>query len=383
MKDFLGLPPDWSATGWQIDQLIVIIHWFMFALFLFWGGYFVYVLVRFRASRQPKAMYEGAKASWSKFLEVGIVLFEIVLLVGLRVPAVVVSAWPAARPRSSRRCVRVVAEQFAWNFHYPGADGVWGRTDPTLIDTAANPLGLDRQDPAAKDDIHTLNNLYLPVDKPALLYLSSKDVIHSFFLPYMRVKHDAVPGQVVPIWFEPVKTGDSEIGCAQLCGMSHFRMRGFLHVQEQAAYDAWLAEQVPAVPPPRPRPLRRAGYAAARAAPSVDVHSLPALNALLNGTSFVLLLIGYALIRRGRRDAHQRVMIAAFACSVLFLTSYLIYHAQVGSVRFQGEGALRTIYLSILLTHTVLAAAVPFLAAITLTRGAARRASIGTRRSRA
>ena len=101
----------------------------------------------------------------------------------------------------------------------------------------------------------------------------------------------------------------------------------------------------------------------------MDVHSLPALNALLNGISFVLLMIGYVLIRRGNRGAHQRVMIAAFVCSVVFLTSYLIYHAQVGSVRFQGEGTLRTVYLSILLTHTVLAAAVPFLAAITLTRG--------------
>jgi protein SCO1/2/putative membrane protein len=101
----------------------------------------------------------------------------------------------------------------------------------------------------------------------------------------------------------------------------------------------------------------------------VDVHSLPALNALLNGTSFVLLLIGYVLIRRGRRDAHQRFMLAAFACSVLFLASYLIYHAQVGSVRFQGTGPLRTVYLSILLTHTVLAATVPFLAVVTLTRG--------------
>ena len=100
----------------------------------------------------------------------------------------------------------------------------------------------------------------------------------------------------------------------------------------------------------------------------MTVHSLPALNALLNGTSFVLLLIGYALIRNGRRAAHQRVMIAAFCCSVLFLTSYLIYHAQVGSVRFQGDGPVRTLYLSILLTHTVLAAAVPFLAAITLVR---------------
>jgi len=70
-------------------------------------------------------------------------------------------------------------------------------------------------------------------------------VIHSFFLPYMRVKHDAIPGNVVPVWFKPVEAGDSEIGCAQLCGLSHFRMRGFLHIQEQAAYDQWLASQAP------------------------------------------------------------------------------------------------------------------------------------------
>jgi uncharacterized membrane protein YozB (DUF420 family) len=101
----------------------------------------------------------------------------------------------------------------------------------------------------------------------------------------------------------------------------------------------------------------------------LDVHSLPAANALLNGASFVLLAIGYVAIRRGRRRAHHRFMIGAFVCSVLFLISYLVYHAQVGSVRFAGSGTLRTVYLSILLTHTVLAAAVPFLATITLVRG--------------
>jgi len=105
----------------------------------------------------------------------------------------------------------------------------------------------------------------------------------------------------------------------------------------------------------------------------LDVHSLPALNALLNGLSFLLLVVGYVLIRRGHRAAHQRFMVAAFASSVLFLTSYLVYHAQVGSVRFQGTGPVRTVYLTILLTHTVLAAAVPFLAVITLTRGLRRR----------
>jgi uncharacterized membrane protein YozB (DUF420 family) len=104
-----------------------------------------------------------------------------------------------------------------------------------------------------------------------------------------------------------------------------------------------------------------------------DVHNLPALNASLNALSAVLLATGYVLIRNRRWIAHRNVMTAALVSSVLFLTSYLIYHAQVGSVRFPGTGAPRTIYLTILVTHTVLAAAVPFLAGITVVRAWRRR----------
>ena len=99
-----------------------------------------------------------------------------------------------------------------------------------------------------------------------------------------------------------------------------------------------------------------------------DVHELPAVNATLNALAALLLVTGYVLIRRRRWIAHRNVMTAALACSVLFLISYLIYHAQVGSVRFPGTGTPRTIYLAILLTHTVLAAAVPVLAGITVVR---------------
>jgi uncharacterized membrane protein YozB (DUF420 family) len=101
----------------------------------------------------------------------------------------------------------------------------------------------------------------------------------------------------------------------------------------------------------------------------MEVRDLPALNAGLNAVSAFLLMTGFVLIRRRQIEAHRRVMIAAFAVSVLFLISYLIYHAQVGSVRFEKTGPIRTVYLSILLTHTVLAALVPFLAVITLFRG--------------
>ncbi len=100
----------------------------------------------------------------------------------------------------------------------------------------------------------------------------------------------------------------------------------------------------------------------------MGVHDLPAVNASLNSCAAVLLVWGYTLIRRKRIDAHRRVMIAAFSVSVGFLISYLVYHYEVGSVRFQKTGTIRTVYLTILLTHTVLAAAVPFLAGIALYR---------------
>lgn len=101
----------------------------------------------------------------------------------------------------------------------------------------------------------------------------------------------------------------------------------------------------------------------------IEVRDLPAVNATLNTASAALLVTGYALIRGGRREAHRKVMCAAFGVSAAFLVCYLIYHFQVGSVRYQKTGVLRTVYLTILLTHTVLAAAVPPLAVITLSRG--------------
>jgi putative membrane protein len=106
---------------------------------------------------------------------------------------------------------------------------------------------------------------------------------------------------------------------------------------------------------------------------TLSIRDLPALNATLNATAAVMLTIGWLLIRARRREAHRKVMLAAFATSILFLVSYLVYHFNVGSVRFQKTGTIRTVYLTILLTHTVLAATVPFLAVITLRRAWAAR----------
>ncbi len=106
---------------------------------------------------------------------------------------------------------------------------------------------------------------------------------------------------------------------------------------------------------------------------NLTLADLPTLNAALNATSAVLLLLGWVLILRRKIDAHRRAMLSAFGCSIVFLVSYLVYHFQVGSGKFQGTGTIRTGYLTILLTHTVLAAAVPFLAVVTLSRALARR----------
>ncbi len=99
-----------------------------------------------------------------------------------------------------------------------------------------------------------------------------------------------------------------------------------------------------------------------------EVATLPSVNAALNAIAAALLVTGFAFIRRKNVSAHRLCMLGAFTCSILFLVSYLYYHSQVGSVRFQGSGSIRTLYLSILLTHTVFAATVPFLALITLWR---------------
>jgi cytochrome c oxidase subunit 2 len=242
MRELLQFPVQASAHAAQIDQMTVLTHWLMAVLFVGWGAFFIYTLIRFRKGANPKASYEGVKSHVASYIEWIIAGIELVLIVAFAIPAWAsrVDAFPQ---ENQATVVRVVAEQFAWNVHYPGADGQFGRTDPKLMG-ADNPLGLDRTDPAAKDDITTINQLVLPVGKPVIVHLTSKDTIHSFSLIQMRVKQDAIPGQTIPVWFTPILTGDWEINCSQLCGLGHFRMRGAYSIKTQADFDAWMQDQV-------------------------------------------------------------------------------------------------------------------------------------------
>lgn len=237
-----GLPLDASAHGYKIDQMILFVHLLMLVLFIGWAVYFILAVSKFRKSRHPQASYHGVKNHVSSYIEIGVVVAEAVLLVGFSIPfwAKHVNAFPE-RPDMIK--VRVVAQQFAWNIHYPGKDGIFGKTNPKLVNEQENPVGLDLTDPHAKDDIVTVNQLHLPIGHPAMIYLSSKDVIHSFSLPVMRVKQDVIPGMSIPTWFTPTKTGNFEIACAQLCGLSHYRMRGYLIIQSDEEFNKWMEEQ--------------------------------------------------------------------------------------------------------------------------------------------
>jgi cytochrome c oxidase subunit 2 len=241
MRELLGLPLGASTHAGEIDHMIVLVHWLMLVLFVGWGLFFIFTLIRFRRSANPRADYHGVKSHVSSYVEVAVAVVEVVLLVFFAIPAW--SARVSALPSESESLVvRVVGEQFAWNVHYPGRDGQFGRTDIRLV-TPENPIGLDRADAAAKDDIATINQFNMPVNRPIIVHLSTKDVIHSFSLPQMRVKQDAIPGMSIPVWFEANQTGDWEINCSQLCGLGHYRMRGFYSVKSQADYDTWYREE--------------------------------------------------------------------------------------------------------------------------------------------
>jgi cytochrome c oxidase subunit II len=254
MTEWLGMPALAATHGAQIDNLVGWIHIFMLILFVGWGGFILYAIVRFRRSRNPVADYKGVTSKNSTYAEIGVAIVEAVLLIGFAIPL-----WAArvdtVPPENQALTVNLTPEQFAWNVRYAGPDGVFGRTDIKLIDLQSNPLGVDRSDPAAKDDVTTVNQVYLPVNKPIIVNLRSKDVIHSFNVPEFRVKQDAIPGLTIPIWFIPnvttaemrQRTGNPqfqyEIACAQLCGLGHYRMRGFVTVLSTEEFQKWMDDE--------------------------------------------------------------------------------------------------------------------------------------------
>jgi cytochrome c oxidase subunit 2 len=209
-------PESLSSIGPQIDQLFMVILWITGIIFLLVEGALLVFLIRYRQPAHPRAAYvHGHRTA------------EVIWTV---IPAIIVTAlafasqrvWAHVRgaPPPHQLEVEILAEQFAWNVRYAGPDGRL-HTD---------------------DDLETINQLHLPVDQVVLIHLKSKDVIHSFFVPQFRAKLDAVPGLTGRLWVQPTDTGQVEMVCAELCGLGHYRMRGFVTIEPLDVFQAWLEQ---------------------------------------------------------------------------------------------------------------------------------------------
>ncbi len=236
----MGIVPNASDHGLVVDHMLEFCHWFMVVLLVGWSAFFLYTLLRFHRTRNPRANYHGVKSKASTHLEFMVVVVEAVLLLGFALPLWGRRVTEFPDEQDALR-VRAIGEQFAWNFHYAGPDGKFGKQSAVLVD-ANNPLGLDSRDPASKDDLISKNELHVINHRPVVIEISSKDVIHSLSIHHMRVDQDAVPGLRVPMWFRPIRTGEFEIVCAQLCGAGHYAMKAKLVSEESATFDQWMKE---------------------------------------------------------------------------------------------------------------------------------------------
>ncbi len=214
-----------SSYGQRFDDLFMLITVLIGVSFAIVLVLLVIPVVRDRARPGHKAHFDhGSSLHDKRFTAVVSVTVFLVLDAWVLVVAMKdlrEGYWNMPRPESPDVLrVEVLAQQWSWNFRTPGVDGEFGTAD----------------------DVLSINQLTVPQDRPVSLNVTSKDVIHSLFLPDMRLKRDANPGAINVAWFQPIKAGDFQILCAELCGYAHYQMHGWLHVLPAAQYDAWEQE---------------------------------------------------------------------------------------------------------------------------------------------
>jgi cytochrome c oxidase subunit 2 len=235
------LPAGAAAAAPWIDHQFAITYVLMGIVFLAAQLGLGYIAWKYRehASAKP-AQYSHGNTT----LELAWTVLTGALFIGLNLMGS--SVWASQRfapPEAGAVPVEVTGMQFAWYFRYPGPDGTFGKTSVKLMDPSSGgeaAVGLDPSDPAAKDDVVS-STMYLPVNREVDLSLRAVDVIHSFFIPNLRFKQDAVPGLNIHMHIKPTAIGDYEIACAELCGMGHYKMHGIVKVVSQEDFDKWLA----------------------------------------------------------------------------------------------------------------------------------------------
>lgn len=235
------LPENVSVFGEGVDHLFSLIYYISVAIFILVNAIYIAFIFRYRRKRKGERAYyyhgnNILEFSWTALP------FALFLFLAFYSDGIWEDIKYSDKTPNPDLVVEVMGQAYLWHFRYPGSDGIFGRRDSRFMATT-NPFGIDPDDPNGKDDYVTINSMNIPVNKTVLVHLSSMDVIHSFFLPNMRVKQDAVPGQWVDVWFNSIKTGKYEIACAELCGSGHYLMRAVLTVQPQSEFDTWIDEQ--------------------------------------------------------------------------------------------------------------------------------------------
>jgi cytochrome c oxidase subunit 2 len=224
------LPPGFSTFAVDIDRIYYAILIITGIAFVVVEVALVWFMFKYRAQPGRKAHYTHgsvkAEVIWTAVPTV------VVVMIGVWSGSV----WGKIKGRDSVPAnavpILVRAKQFEWNATYPGPDGQLGTAD----------------------DFTVRNQIHVPLDRPTVVDLESEDVIHSFFIPPFRVKQDAVPGMTIRVWFQPTAAGEYELGCAELCGLQHYRMRGRVFVHTAEDYTRWLAEQTPRPAAEEPQP---------------------------------------------------------------------------------------------------------------------------------
>ena len=239
-SDRYWFPPVASEHGNAVDSVFIAVLIVTGIAFVAVQGLMALLVVRFGSNGTEKASH------WHENPKVEAILIGITALTLTVLVFFGQSVWADiyfSDPPEDAMVVQVTGQQFQWVIHYPGPDGVFGNRDLTLV-SSTNYIGLDRSDPSAVDDIMTLNQMHVVKDQPVIVRVGSTDVIHAFHIPQMRVKQDSVPGMSIDLWFTPNQSGQYEIACAELCGLGHYRMKGFLTVDEtEGEFQDWLKEQ--------------------------------------------------------------------------------------------------------------------------------------------
>jgi cytochrome c oxidase subunit II len=265
------------ASNWQwMDNTLAITVAMTGAFFAAITLFVAYTLWRFRHRSGHVAAYQPVNHRLERWL-IGVTSVGIVALLA---PGLWAYAEYVTPPRDAM-VLEVVGQQWQWRYRFPGPDGKLGGSDARFVN-AGNPLGIDPADAAGQDDVVvTGNEVHLPLNKPVRMLLRSHDALHDFFVPQFRARMNIVPGQVSSFWFTPTKAGRFEAMCAQLCGVGHPDMRGFVVVDEPAAYAAWLGRQpsfartlAPQAAPAVADPLADRGRALAQSKGCVACHSI-------------------------------------------------------------------------------------------------------------